>query len=397
MRKFQFPRKLKPLFEPARYKGVYGPRGSAKSHSIAAALVAVGAERQERILCCREIQRSIRDSVKRLIDDKIAANGYSEFYESTDAEIRGANGTLFLFAGLRTNVDSVKSLEGVTKVWVEEAATVSKNSLEILIPTIRTPGSELWFSWNPRHPTDPVDDMFRGSAGPPPDSLVLEMSWRNNPWFPDVLRKEMEWDRRRDPDKYQHVWEGGYLLNSEARVFKNWRIGSEEEFTPNATTRFYYGADWGFSVDPTALVRCYIEGRTLFFDYEAWAVGCEIDKTPALFDKIPDCRKWPIRADSARPETISYMQRNGFPRMVAAKKGKDSVHDGVEFLKSFDILIHPRCRHLIDEFTMYSYKTDPLTGQILPILDDSPARHVNLIDAARYALEDARRPTWRIV
>lgn len=398
--RLQVGKKHKRLFERSRYKALYSGRGAGKSHDVAGALVTRAYNEPLRILCAREIQKSIKDSVKRLIDDKIDAAGLgdkgSRFFDSTDTEINGANGSLFIFAGLRTNVTSVKSLEGADIAWVEEANTVSQNSLDTLIPTIRKDRSELWFTWNPKLPTDPVDKMFR-SGEPPPDAIIIQTHWQDNPWFPEVLRKDMLWDKKRDLDKYLHIWEGEYLRNSESRVFKNWRVGSEEEFKPTAETRFYYGADWGFSVDPTALVRCYINGRTLYFDYEAWAIGCEIDKTPALFDAVPDARKWPIRADSARPETISYMQRNGFPRMLAAKKGKDSVHDGVEFLKSFDIVIHPRCRHLQDEFTMYSYKTDPLSGQVLPVLDDSPAKHVNLLDAARYALEDARRPTWRIV
>ncbi len=382
----RIPKAFRPLFKPARYKAYYGGRGSAKSHSIATALLLMAGQKPLRIACYREIQKSIRDSSKRLLDDKIAALGYSDFFESTLNEIRGKNGSLFIFGGLRSNPEAVKSTEGLDIAWVEEAATVSQTSLDILIPTLRKPGSELWFSWNPRFATDPVDNMFRNGE-PPPNAVIKRVNYDRNPFFPDVLRDEMLWDQRRDPDKYRHIWLGEYQSNSEARVFKNWRVGDRDEFTEDPTRRYYYGADWGFSVDPTVLVRCYLEGRTLYVDREVYKVGCEIDATPALFDKIPGCRKWPIRADSARPETISYMNRQGF-NIVSALKGAGSVEDGVEFLKSHDIVVHPDCRHTIDELSLYSYKIDKLTNEVLPVLEDK-SNHV--IDALRYALESARR------
>ncbi len=344
------------------------------------------------MLCAREIQKSIRDSVKRLLDAKIEECGFGSFYESTDTEIRGANGTLFTFAGLRTNPDTVKSTEGIDIAWVEEANRVSQRSLDILIPTVRKPGSELWWTWNPETEKDPVDAMFRGEAGPPPKTTLREVNWDSNPFFPDVLKDEMAWDRKRDPEKYAWVWLGKYRRNSEARVFNNWRV---EEFETPGDVRFYHGADWGFSVDPTVLVRCFVDGRTLYIDREVYKVGCEIDRTPALFDQLDPgrpqvARAWPIRADSARPETISYMRRNGYPKIEAALKGANSVMDGIEFLKSYDIVVHPRCRHTIDELSLYSFKTDPLTNEVLPVLEDKK-NHV--IDALRYSVELLRRAT----
>lgn len=400
------------LFQPARYKAAYGGRGSAKSHSFAEALIVTAAQRPYRTLCCRETQTSIRDSVKRLLDDKIKSTGFQSFYTSTDSEIRGANGSLFIFAGLRNSIEAIKSMEGIDRVWIEEAQTVSKSSLDVLIPTIRKPGSELWFSWNPKLKTDPVDAMFR-CDNPPPNSIIRSINWEDNPWFPDVLRAEMEYDRRRDPDKYAWIWLGGYQKNSATRVFNNWRIGSHAEF--KEPERPYFGGDWGFADDPTVLERSYLEGRTLFLDAEAWALHCDIDYTPFLFGGgddlelqrlnkqawesdgmmrwkhhagISGARKWPIIADSARPETISYMQQHGFPRMIAAKKGPGSVEDGIEFLKSLDIVVHPDCFHAADELTLYSWKTDKLTGEILPVLED---KKNNVIDALRYSVEGIRK------
>jgi phage terminase large subunit len=413
--RIQIPESFDFLFQPARFKGAWGGRGGAKSHSFASGLLTLAASRELRILCCRETQTSIKYSVKRLLDDKIKTHHLSGVFHSTDAEVRGYNGSLFIFAGLRNNVDSIKSLEGIDIAWVEEAQKVSQTSLDILIPTVRKPGSELWFSWNPQHESDPVDVLLRG-AYPPPDSIVRYIGHEHNPWFPEVLREQMEYDLRRDPDKWQHIWRGGYQKHSQARVFKNWRVGDPSEFHTTPQTRFYFGGDWGFASDPTVLVRSYIVGRTLYVDHEAWALGCDIDYIPFLFGGcedeqlqrlnqqawnspgmakwrqskgIPEARKWPIRADSARPETISYVQRHGFERCEAASKGAGSVEDGIEFLKSYDIVVHPRCRHTIDELTLYRYKVDRQTGEILPILEDKK-NHV--IDSLRYGHEGAIRP-----
>jgi phage terminase large subunit len=362
----------------ARYKGFYGGRGSAKTHSFAAALVITAALRPLRVLCCREIQRSIRESVKFTLDSKIAALGLSDDYDSTQTQLRSTAGSHFFFEGLRSNPLSIQSLEGIDIVWVEEASTISQTSLDILIPTVRKSGSELWFSWNPRNPTDPVDRMFRkgmvdhdDNAGYDEWAIGQRVSFEDNPYFPEVLRAEMERDKRRDPDKYAHIWKGEYLAISEARVFRNWSIGTME--VPDGA-RPYFGADWGFSVDPTVLVRCYaLPNRVLYIDAEVSAVGCPIDRTPALFDQLDNgvARYWPIKADSSRPETIQYMISHGYKKITPARKGPGSVEEGVEFLKNHDIVVHPNCKRVIDELTLYSYEVDKLTNDVLPKLADA--------------------------
>ncbi len=381
----QLPKWSEILFdESARYIAVKGGRGSGKSRSVATALNLRAAAKPLRILCVREIQKSIRDSSKRLLDDDAERIGLTSFYNSLETEVRGANGSLFLFAGLRHNIDSIKSMEGVDVCWVEEAQSISKTSLETLIPTIRKPGSQIIFTWNPKHESDPIEEMF-GREDLPPDTRVKTVNYIDNPWFPVVLQKEADYDLSRDPEKYNHVWMGGYLRNSESRVFRNWTV---EEFEAPADAMFRLGADWGFASDPSVLVRCHIVGRKLYIDYEAHMVGCEIMDLPSLFMSVPGAEKWPITADSARPETISHMRNNGFPKIQAAVKGPKSIEDGIEWLKSFDIVVHPRCRHTIDELTMYSYKTDPLTQLVLPLLSDT---NNHIIDALRYACEGARR------
>jgi phage terminase large subunit len=377
---------FEPFLKPARYKGAFGGRGSGKSHFFAQLLVATAASRPGlRAVCVREVQRTLAQSSKRLIEDKIRELGVTDLFKLTEREIQTPGDGVILFEGMQShNADSIKSLEGASIAWVEEAQTLSQRSIDLLRPTIRAPKSEIWFSWNPEKPTDPVDVLLRGEH-PPPDATVLPVNWDSNPWFPQVLRDEMEYDRRRDPDKFAHVWGGGYQQNSEARVFRNWRI-EDFELSPEWILR--QGADWGFSVDPSVLVQCAIVGRTLYVIHEAYRVGCEVDFLPDLFRTVPDAERWPTIADSARPETISYMQRHGFPKMLAAVKGARSLEEGVSFLQSFDIVVHTRCRRTAAELQAYSYETDPLTSLVIPKLKDKD-NHV--IDALRYACEGARR------
>ena len=279
--KIELPDWIKPLFDKEhRYYVFHGGRGSAKSHSIAGALILMAAREPLRILCGREIQNSIKDSVKRLLDDKIELYGLQDFYESTDKEIRGKNGSLFIFSGFRSNISSIKSKEGIDICWGEEAQDNSESTFRTLIPTIRKKGSFFIFSYNPRFETDPIDVRFRGEHTPP-RSYIREVNYDMNPWFPDELREEMEFDRTRDFDNYLHVWEGQYAKNSEARVFKNWRV---EDFETPEDAEFKQGCDFGFSIDPTTLIRMFIVGRKLFIDYASYisdrrTVSCHCFKT----------------------------------------------------------------------------------------------------------------------
>jgi len=384
------PRAFKPLLQPARYKGAHGGRGSGKSHFFAEMLVAKCLQSKTDAVCVREVQKSLAQSVKKLLELKIHALGVADRFDIKQDFIGTPYGGRIIFQGMQNHTaDTIKSLEGYDVAWVEEAQTLSQRSLDLLRPTIRKEGSELWFSWNPNAETDPVDALLRGET-PPTDCIVIQANYRDNPWLPDVLKAEVDYDQRRDPDKFAHVWLGGYQRNSEARVFRNWRI---DEFEAPPGTIYRLGADWGFAVDPSVLIRCHLEGRNMYVDYEAYMVGCEIDMLPDLFDGVPESRKWFITADSARPETISYMKKHGYPKINAAIKGAKSLEEGVEFLKSFDIIVHPRCTHLIDELTMYSYEVDDLTGKVLPKLKDKD-NHV--IDALRYACEGVRRAVKQI-
>ena len=672
---FEMPQALAGLMKPARYKVTYGGRGAGKSFTIASWLDIYGVKRPIRVLCAREYQVSIRDSVHRLLADRIAALGLSQFYTVTQTSIIGTNGTEFIFKGLHHNAQEIKSMEGVDICWVEEASSVSAESWDVLIPTIRKPGSEIWLSFNPLSPDDATWTRF--VKNPPPGAWVQKVLYSDNPWFPAVLDEERRHLQEIDPELYQHIWLGEPRTISDAQVFKG-RYFVQEFETPK-DARFFQGADWGFACldgntviitengnkllknvrpgdkvltregyktvihaqsrgirsvyavdcgyknciiatedhriltadgwreirdlretetlcmtkssltarfikgiltvstriisignmgenareqaftaqygntitgkfrkattfiismatrlitalrtcrvyqkanirksiiktsweafqksnrregaiqkktgqseerkhlqphkngggfaqsagslsrlqtfiknfvphnaesaktpatvkkntlvngavkflqrlltvvekpvqknvrinlqslgeaevfditvengeyfangvlvhncDPTTLVRCFIRGNVLYVDREAYGVGVELDETPQLFDSIDTARKWPIKADSARPETISFMKRQGF-KIEAAKKWSGSVEDGLAVLKSFDkIIIHPRCVHAADEFYKYSYKVDKNNGDVLPVIVDA---NNHIIDALRYSID----------
>lgn len=215
----QIPEKLDFLFEKARYKVAYGGRGASKSWAFARALLLRGWQSPIRVLCARELQNSIKESVHTVLSDQIKSLGLDDFYTTQHAVILGRNGTTFNFEGLRYNTDKIKSYEGTDICWVEEANKVSKTSWEVLIPTIRNPGSEIWISFNPELETDETYRRF--VKDPPPNSIVRKVNWRDNPWFPDVLRQEMEYLKARDDDAYLNIWEGNCRVTLEGAIYAN--------------------------------------------------------------------------------------------------------------------------------------------------------------------------------
>lgn len=214
----EFPEKLRCLFEPSRYKILYGGRGAAKSWGVARALLILAAQRPLRVLCAREVQRTIADSVHRLIADQIALLGLIDLYTITDNEIRCVNGSVFFFAGLRhQDIGKIKSYEGVDIVWCEEAQTISKKSWDVLIPTIRKEGSEIWATFNPELDTDETYTRF--VVRPPLGAQVVKINWNDNPWFPAVLDRERQALAERDPEAYRNVWEGECRSAVEGAIF----------------------------------------------------------------------------------------------------------------------------------------------------------------------------------
>jgi phage terminase large subunit len=233
----EFPIKLEGLFKKSRYKVLHGGRGGAKSWGIARALLILGAKNPLRILCAREFMTSMRDSVHKLLCDQIESLGLLNFYEITQASIRGKNGTEFAFVGLKNNVANVKSYEGIDICWVEEAQTVSRLSWNILIPTIRKAGSEIWVSFNPELETDETYQRF--VANPPEDCITMRVNWYDNPWFPDTLRMEKDALKQRDEEAYNQVWEGLCRQTVDGAIFAKEMQAAEKD---GRITRVAYDA-----------------------------------------------------------------------------------------------------------------------------------------------------------
>lgn len=378
---FQFPELIIPVIKPpSRYKVLYGGRGSAKSWSVARELIIRAAFGKVRILCAREFQSSIKDSVHKLLTDQIKEMGLSAYFVIQENSIKSIGGSEFIFKGLHNNSNEIKSMEGIDIVWVEEAEAVSETSWKVLIPTIRKEGSEIWITFNPRDEKSSTYTKFVVNC--PPDCLRAEVNFWDNPWFPEVLRKEMQHDKENDPEAYEHVWCGKPEKYGQSLIFRGkFRV---EEFEAPADARFYYGTDFGFSSDALALVRCFIKDKNLYIDYEFYGHGIELDDIAKGYDTVPGSRKWKITADSARPDTIAHLRKQGF-MIEGAEKGPGSVEDGIEYLKKFKaIIIHPRCKGTKHNFENYRWKVDKNTNEILPIPID---KHNHVPDSLRYALE----------
>lgn len=385
----ELPPKLVPMFALERgavqYRNMHGGRGSGKSFSAALMAAVWGYAEPLRILCTREFQASIKESFHAELKAAIAAHPFLEAHYDVGVDyLRGANGTEFIFRGLRHSVNTIKSLAKIDLTIVEEAEDAPEASWLALEATVfRQPKSELWALWNPRLDGSPVDMRFR--KHPPDNAVTLEMNWNDNPFFPDGLDKLRRREQTRlDPATYAHVWDGAYLVNSAAQVFSGkWRV---EEFEPYGTWDGpYQGGDFGYAQDPTAAVRTYIHGDTLYISHEAGGRAIELDAIAARVNEdIPGFDDHISRWDSASPGSISILTRSGLPKAIGADKWQGSVDDGIRFLRAFrEIVVHPRCANVIKEMRLYSYKVDRLTGDILPVLVDA---NNHWIDAIRYSV-----------
>lgn len=393
----QLPSYAKGLFLSKRYKIYWGGRGAARSWSFARAILIQGSQRTLRILCCREFQKSIDDSVHKLFADQISLLKLEGWVIQKKSIVHSGTGTSISFEGLRYNTNRIKSYEGIDICWIEEAESVTKDSWEILIPTIRKKGSEIWISFNPDLEDDPT--YVRFVKNDPPNAIVEKVGWESNPWFQYTeMVEEKDYLYRVDPETADHVWGGQPKQHAQAQVLRGkWVVEAFDrphnalQVTQRNWVGPFYGADFGFK-DPTTCVELYIARRPppsqgiLYISRESWKVNLDTDH---IYNRwIHDIGKYLstriIKADSSRPETISYLQRHGFRNMRSVFKWRGSVEDGIAFLRSFEqIIIHPDCRHFRQEARSYSFKIDKQTGEVTNDLED---KDNHLIDATRYAL-----------
>lgn len=369
----------KPLWKNAKRRNyIYGGRGSGKSHDVAEYCLFRAYQSKIKVLCTRELQNSIADSVYSLLKNKIVDMHLDFFFTVYKDRIVGNNGSEFIFKGIHNNVSEIKSMENISIAWLEESQSLSRESIDVIVPTIRAPGSILIFTFNPYKDNDPIYMEMKNATE---DDLVIKANYSDNPWFPEELRLEMERDKKNDYQKYLWVWEGECLGLSDAQIFRGKYVVENFETPKNAD--FHFGADWGFANDPTTLVRSFIVGNDLYIDMCAGKVGCDLEDTPSLFNEVQGSSIYPIYADSARPETISFMRSKHY-NVIAAEKWNGSVEDGIQYLRSFSCIhIHERCKAVAEEFDLYQYKVDRQTGEILRIPVD---KFNHYIDAIRYSL-----------
>lgn len=376
-----------------------GGRGSGKSYSITESLILWSDVVTDRFLLCREIQNSIQDSCHAQMEAHIENLGLQRrFIVGKNSIVNRATGSEFLYRGLRTNINSVKSLVGIGFCFVEEAQAVSENSWKVLLPTIRKAGSRIIIACNPEDPDSFMQNRWINN--PCANTARVQVNYDGNPYFPAELEAERiyalnliatapnEDARVQAQADYDWVWLGAPKRITAAQVI---RRAEELVFEADEwNDEFMYGMDFGFAVDPNALIRCFIRydgpagAPNLYIDHEV--VGrVETDELPALMrNGMPgNVNNWPIYADAARPETISYLAHRDFD-ITAAEKWAGSVEDGIAFLNQFHrIYIHPRCVNTLAEVRNYKYKVDKVSGAVLPLLVD---KDNHCWDAVRYAL-----------
>jgi len=393
---FRFPEKVQPLFDQIihpelrlPYAVLVGGRGSGKSESVGRYCIIRAMQSQTLILCARESQNSLTDSVHALLSDIIKSHNLEHIFTiERDKIFNKLNGSKFIFKGMRQDAGHLRSMTGVDIVWIEEAQYIGRAGFTSLDDTIRKDGSQIIMVLNPRYSDDPIYADF--VSIPRNDTLKININIMDNKFATDVSRAKARRMMENNYDEYLHVYCGELKEASDALIFKG-KYEVREFPEPPRGTIFYHGADWGFSQDPNAIIRAFKDGENLCVDYSVFGYQTEIEELPKLFNQIPGIKYHEVRADNARPETISFMQSKGF-NVVPCDKGKGSVEDGIERLRGFNkIVIHPRCVDLIDEFRNYSYKIDqhridPKTGRekITTVIRDD---YNHGIDALRYATE----------
>ena len=370
------------LFERARHKAFFGGRGSAKSHSVATYLVIVSSQRNVRIVCCRQFQNSLRDSSKELIDQKIRSLGLLDQFSITEREIiHRKTGSRFTFIGLDRNPTAMKSLEGCDIAWVEEASSINRTSFEILIPTIRKPGSQIIWTWNPDKQDDPVDAYFRSEIKPP-DSIIVRVGFEDNPWFFQTeMPNEMWFMQQGNHERYKHIWLGEYDTTFEGRIFTNVEFGYydvPEYVAPR------YGLDFGFGTDPSSIVKVYpdLDNGVIYVEREITG-SVPLRQLPAAIDQVIESNGDWIVADSAQPGAIDHLRSVGY-NITGAVKAQGSIKTGINWLKGFRIIISPECPNLTKEARLYTWQVDRRTKQVLSVPVDA---HNHSWDAVRYATE----------
>ncbi|NDD52657.1 PBSX family phage terminase large subunit [bacterium] len=399
----EFPIKLEGLFKKSRYKVCYGGRGGAKSWGIARALLILGAKNPIRILCAREFMTSMRDSVHKLLCDQIESLGLLNFYEITQASIRGKNGTEFSFVGLKNNVANVKSYEGIDICWCEEAQSISRLSWNILIPTIRKEGSEIWVSFNPELETDETYQRF--VANPPQDCITMRVNWYDNPWFPETLRLEKDALKQRDEEAYNQVWEGLCRQTVDGAIFAKEMQQAEKDgritrvpYDPSKPVHAVFDLGWSDSTAIWFLQYVGMETRLIRYIEDSQQTISYYLATMQTYGYVYDTIWLPHDAEN---KTLAAAGRS-IDDIVRAAGYKTQILPRVPIVDSINAArtIFPNCwfdrEHAADGLTClrhYRYDVDPDTKQFsrTPLHD----HYSHGADAFRYIALMIKEPVKR--
>jgi phage terminase large subunit len=389
--RIEIPHKLLPIFQPKRYKVIHGGRGSGKSWSVARALVSLGASKPIRVLCARETQKSIQESVHRLLKDQIESLGLDQFYTIQENKILGTNGTEFTFAGIRQQgVFNLKSYEGTDICWVEEAQVVTKKSWDVLIPTIRKPGSEIWVTFNPELDTDETFSRF--VVRPPEESVIIEMNWQDNPWFPPELDKERRQWLDRDPIGYLTTWEGKCRPAVEGAIYANEIEATQREgriravpYDPQLKVHTVWDLGWNDAMSIICVQRVTSEVRVI--DYiedshrtiDSYVMQLQERKWNWGTDYIPhDGAHRDFKSGKSTQELLQTLGRN--VQVLA----RGNPEEGIRLAR----MIFPRtyfdadrCTELVNHLKRYRRQINQVTQEAGAPLHDE---HSHAADAFRY-------------
>ena len=391
------------LYLPCQYKVLYGGRDSGKSTNIAKALLRLSFDGTKTIVCCREYFKDIGVSVYKLFVKIIENSVYKDFFRAKTTEMYGTHilntmtGSIILFKGIRdTNSDSIKSVDSINYIWLEEGAYLSREAWNILDPTLRESGCEFWLTMNPRYETDHLYQEFIEQGYKYGEKLYLnKLSWRNNKYLSEESYARIVRMREHDYDTYMHVYEGECIRNSEINVFKRDFFVIQEFEEPQGIFP-YFGLDFGWT-DASAGIRCYIDGENLYVTHEFKKSHISVDLLGEELSKVlKDYKKngkYTITADSSSPDIIDLLNKYGYP-CKPAFKGKGSIEAGITYIKTFKkCYVHPRCSEFLKEVYNLKYKTDRASGQIKDEIED---KNNHLVDSWRYSLEDCVKNRYNV-
>ncbi len=406
--KIQFTEHFTPLFIPTdphyktRFITYYGGRAGMKTWQVGRGILCRTQRQRMRVLCTREHQARIRDSVFELLRGQAYMLGISGFFDFRQTSILAANGSEIIFEGL-SDFRRKKGVEDIDLVWNEEGENTTEESWVAMEATIRKAGSQIITNFNTGQEEDFIYQELVVGAGQ--DHLTQLVTYLDNPWASEETIRSAERMKKKDPDAYAHIWLGQPWTRSDAQILNGcWRIDEmdipKDEDGNITADGPYFGADFGFSSDAATLIKFWIIGRTkenpgiLYIEHEAYEHGVEVNDYPEFYDRIEGSRDHTIRADNSRPEIISHIKKKDF-KIVSAKKWDGSVKDGITFLRAFDeIVIHPRCKYTAQEARLWKYKTDRLTGDVLPVVIDA---NNHCFDAIRYGLQPLIKPQKEIM